>query len=369
MRGPSSSRIPSWLEPPEPDAGSVDPLGYRAEAEQLADSLLPGVTVTTTRARYLSFLSWATRETDNDAGAIDRWEVALSVGEHLRHSEDQSECSFLGKRLLIQRQVAGGAPMPRRLHVQTARILYSGLLRASGLWERDGLSRLGERVADAFGRSMPRRFPAQVFRCSGGACLSEFGRRERAWLREALLEDGAAAQIRNSTLRELGGPTLRMVRRAGRPSALLSQYLSRGQATASNSARLLHRAARLELRAMPLTRLFVSLYKNKGNIAGGVPRQSAFRYLRVREDPKALLADVAAHLRHAEALGDPTPPLSKNGLVSWLCARHREVKADGPWVSETWTVLRAGLAGSSPATEHPYRLSAFASLLADLGVV
>ena len=41
---------------------AVDPLGMGAQADQLADLLLPQLSVATTRARYFSFLCWAVRK-------------------------------------------------------------------------------------------------------------------------------------------------------------------------------------------------------------------------------------------------------------------------------------------------------------------
>ena len=84
------------------------------------------------RARYLSFLCWAMDKTGNDSASIDRWEVALALGEHFRHGSDD-KCGFLGSRLIKSRNPARGDSTPRQLHVQTARVLYKGLLRSCGL--------------------------------------------------------------------------------------------------------------------------------------------------------------------------------------------------------------------------------------------
>ncbi len=106
---------PSWVEPSPDEPGSTDPLGYQAEADRIAEELLPGVTVQTRRARYLSFLCWAMDHTGNKPAEIDRWEIALSTGEYLR-PKCNATCSYLGSLLLKQRNHAPGDRVPVRLH-------------------------------------------------------------------------------------------------------------------------------------------------------------------------------------------------------------------------------------------------------------
>ena len=67
-------------------------------------------------------------------------------GQHRRHAG--SGCAYLGSRLFQQRKWVGADPLPRRLHVQTARLLYTGLLRSCGLAHENGtLTNIGERIA------------------------------------------------------------------------------------------------------------------------------------------------------------------------------------------------------------------------------
>ena len=120
--------LPSWVELPPSEPGSIDPLGYQAEVDRISDTILPGVTVLTRRARYLCFLCWAIKRTGNNPAEIDRWEIALSVGEFLRH-QDGKECSYLGVGLLRQRNIKRGDIVPQKLHKLKARTSYSGLLR------------------------------------------------------------------------------------------------------------------------------------------------------------------------------------------------------------------------------------------------
>jgi hypothetical protein len=316
--------------------------------------------------RYLSFLCWAIRKTDNDARAIDRWEVALSMGEHYLHAGKR--CAYLGSRLLQQRIFGGADPLPRRLHVQTARLLYSGLLRSCGLAHENGtLSDIGERIADDFGREMPRSMPKKYSDCFDMPCLSKIiiKTRETRLLRGGLLENGTDAERRKRTKLEIGPRGMRGIRRYG-AAWLLKQYLLKPGIRSSEPARLLHTAARLELHAMPLTRLFLYIYQHDGRIVAKVASVSTCHPYRVREPVDEMLGDVVAHIRRAATLGELRLPHSVRGLKMWVLRRHREAKAEAPWVDEDWRVLRLGLHPQQPPGVHEYRLGAFASLLHDL---
>ncbi len=207
--------LPEWVEPAAGQDGSIDPLRFLAEADYIAERLLPGVTVVTTRIRYLSFLCWAIHRTQNSPNQIDRWEIALSIGEFTRHSSNNKrECKFLGSRLLKQKRDAGnlrdGGSRPDRLHQQTARILYSGLLRSCDLIGRNGeLSDLGKRLATQFDSDVgPNSLPARNGDCRTMPCLSNLGKYERRSLYDAFFgvnDDGAR---RRETLNELGKRSL-----------------------------------------------------------------------------------------------------------------------------------------------------------------
>ena len=51
--------LPRWLDPQKMPPNSRDPLGLQAHAERVANKLLPGLTVNTTRIGYYGFLCWA----------------------------------------------------------------------------------------------------------------------------------------------------------------------------------------------------------------------------------------------------------------------------------------------------------------------
>lgn len=117
---------------------------------------------------------------------------------------------------------------------------------------------------------------------------------------------------------------------------------------------------------MPLTRLFLYCYKHEGRIIAKVPSVSIFRPYRVREPIAEMLGDVVAHLKRAAKLGEARLPHNVLDLSMEVLRRHREAKAEGPWVDEKWRVLRPGLHPQRLPGVHEYRLGAFASLLQDL---
>jgi hypothetical protein len=362
-----TSTIPCWLEPPAAEEGSLDPLGFLAPAEKIADRLLPGVTVATRRARYLSFLCWGIESTDGNPKEIDRWEVALSVSEYLRNDGG----SFLGKNLLGQLALQPGDSVPSRLHVQTARNLYSGLLRSCGLVAPSGeVSDLGRRIAGEFGRDMPRRRPRKARRCGELPGLSAIRPKERRWLTDALLNSTDEASRRLATRREVGSRALNSIRQTRTVAPLLAEYLAKELARQNGTSRALHEAAALELSAMPLTRLFFYLYQNEGRIRGNPALRSRFRPYQVRDtSPAMMLEDVIAHLQKSAALGSLEMPLDRAGILTAIYERHVAAKAESPWVSADWRPLRLGLQTKEPRQVHGYRLTAFAELLADLDEV
>lgn len=371
--------LPQWVEPGNSEPGSIDPLGYIAAREQIAEKLLPGITVATVRARYLSFLCWGIGKFPDNNKFIDCWEVALSVGERLRHTAENGvngagACRYLGQRLLDRKlcqnangQIRRGDPLPRSLHVQTARLIYAGLLVSCGLLDENKkeLTALGKKVAREFGRKLPGSLPAQIGRCKAMPCLSKMGAKEIEFLRAGLLKESEDAQRRARTLKEIGVRQLRDIHRNG-VGGLLSKYLiSQGSPSNNQTIRLLQDGARLELQAMPLTRLFLYLYRNEGKMTRRIPN-AEFKPYRVHDDGVPLLADVKTHLRRARSLGAGELP-EWCDVDDWLLWRHRqEAKPDAPWVCEDWRPLRLGLAPQQPPKIHGYRILAFASLLSDL---
>lgn len=363
---------PSWVSPPLTESGSIDPLGYQAQVDHLANQLLPGVTVYTSRIRYLSFLCWAICKTGWQISAIDRWDVALSIGEHLRHQSDRT-CRYLGVRLIDQRGLSPKDPLPPRLHTPSARLRYMGLLRSCGFVDaEDELTPLGSKIADQFGQDCPSSLPKEVWRCDRMPCLSVIGRWENRWLREGLMGGNSeAASRRRHTFKELGKSSLRCTIREGSSAPVLSQYLRPRSKT--ETANVLHSAAVLELEALPLTRLFYHLYRNgnclRGRLPASVRLTSPYRLASPKEDIHGFLAAVASHLDCANRMGRPRLLHDLTHLKRSLIERHWRAKADGPWIDEHWGQLRKGLAPKHDPPVHGFRLVQFASLLRDLGVL
>jgi hypothetical protein len=357
------------VESPPSEPGSIDPLGYRIESDRIAENLLPGITVNTRRARYLSFLCWALDRFGLDPEETDRWEVALSVGEWLRHGSS-NECSYRGIDRLSQLRLSSGDLVPRRLLQQSARVFYAGLLSSAGFVDQSGeLTDLGKKLAVEFGKAIgSKKRPKRVRGCAELPCVGELRNREGSLIAEGLLSETADSLVRARTFKAIGRRLWRDAH-GDYAGSILRCHL--GRIDPSNEAAvLLRNAAVLELRALPLTRLFLYLYEHDGAIPGDVPASARFRCYQVEVEPPGLLADVGAHLRRAAKMdrGEHIP-LGKTRLLEHLQFRHRQAKPDAPWVTENWQRLRLGLQPQNPPGVHGYRLDAFASLLRDSGVL
>jgi hypothetical protein len=131
-------------------------------------------------------------------------------------------------------------------------------------------------------------------------------------------------------------------------------------------------AATFELHALPLTHLFLVLYNNE-RMPAAIPAHPRFCAFEIPREQPAMLGGVAAHLRDAEKRcslpAALQTPITVPRLKDFALERHREAKADDPWVDENWRQLRRNLMPAALPGVHAYRLSAFASLLADLGEI
>jgi hypothetical protein len=371
--------LPSWVAPSEMER-ALDPLGLQEEADALAAQLLPGVTVQTSRVRYLSFLCWA-KQQDLTEFETDRWEVAMALGEHMRHRDGGPDCSFLGKNKAKALGLGSFARVPTALHQQTARILYAGLLTTSSAVAEGALSVCGNRLAEWF-RPGRRVRPRRLRDCAGLPCLSWYDPKlrliasahERRALAQALLLETLEAKARYATYRAVPVSLW-----AGRDAIrILRRFLDPSYAAGSVSESCLHRAAAFELAAFALKRLFLRLYRGPSVIRGRFPARTklpATSAYVIRDDD--LLHDVSAHLRRADALGATgflasfgySTPGSLADVVDLVRAMHEQAKPEAPWVDARWKLLRPGLAPSNPDGIHGYRLPAFASLIGDLGLV
>ena len=171
--------------------------------------------------------------------------------------------------------------------------------------------------------------------------------------------------MRLKTLREI--KTTLLKRTGGDPIKILEQYVKSPHRRASEEYRNLHKAAILELTALPLTKLFIHLYNNQGVIRGSIPPDSKLDLYRVNPQPPGLLSDLSAHLRLATKLGGEKFELSLPRIKSQILLKHQNAKPEGAWVDDLWRVIRHGLAPQNPPGIHGFRLAAFASLVRDIG--
>ena len=102
--------LPRWLEPLKLPPSSRDPLGFQAQAERLANELLPGVTVFTSRIGYYGFLTWAIQFVNEQScptgesrlARLQRLERALALCEFTHHGAEDKSCTLLGQRSKTQ---------------------------------------------------------------------------------------------------------------------------------------------------------------------------------------------------------------------------------------------------------------------------
>jgi len=168
--------LPKWLVSDALPPSSRDPLGLQANAEHLANQLLPGLTVFTNRVGYFFFLAWALRELNRYEGIdigdrldrLNRLERALVLSESLYHGQDHlKDCKHQGQRSKghLLAQVGKTAPIPDRILKNQNNTgcynLYRTPMRSCGFWVDDDeaaiqgflpfrLTYLGEKLANSF---------------------------------------------------------------------------------------------------------------------------------------------------------------------------------------------------------------------------
>jgi hypothetical protein len=176
--------LPRWLEPLKLPPSSRDPLGLQAPAERLANELLPGLTVFTSRIGYYGFLAWAV-QCVNDLPCpshqtrqerLHRLERALVLCEFVNHGLGDDSCPLLGQR--SKTQVLQGAEgdryrVPKRILKNQASAgayrLYFTSLQSLGITQEapelgaEGLlpltlTNLGQRLAHAFQLRLDHKF-------------------------------------------------------------------------------------------------------------------------------------------------------------------------------------------------------------------
>lgn len=235
--------LPRWLEPIRMPPSSRDPLGLQAHAERLANDLLPGLTVFTSRIGYYGFLTWAVRLVNGRPcpggrtrlEQLLRLERALALCEFVHHGAHDHSCPLLGQRSktqVLQSAVGDTLRVPARILKNQAsagayRLYFTslqsvGLAREAPEMAAEGflpvaLTPLGERVAHGFGQRVDDDFAEaaladkpcarETVRAWGAKlCFSRLGERDRyrtPFLEGFLLGDGPEAERRYRTLQRL----------------------------------------------------------------------------------------------------------------------------------------------------------------------
>jgi hypothetical protein len=208
--------LPRWLEPLKLPPSSRDPLGLQAHAERLANELLPGVTVFTSRIGYYGFLTWVIRfmnehtcpTGDSRMNRLQRLERALALCEFTHHGAEDNSCTLRGQRSktqVLQSAQGDRFKVPTRiLKNQTSagayRLYYTSMQsmgfaeEASDLAAEDflplKLTELGQKLAHGFNQRLPGEFAEfglsddsldrDTIRSWGKQfCFTELGRRGR----------------------------------------------------------------------------------------------------------------------------------------------------------------------------------------------
>jgi hypothetical protein len=168
--------IPRWIVADERPPSSRDPLGWQADAEQLANQLLPGLSVFTSRVGYFFFLPWAIRQINaigkltlaSRLDLLNRLERALVLCETLFHGDDVGACYHQGqrsKRRLLS-QPGRLLKIPEQILKRQASTgglpLYRTAMRSCGIWTEEDvtpegllpyrLTVYGGKMADRFDR-------------------------------------------------------------------------------------------------------------------------------------------------------------------------------------------------------------------------
>ena len=374
---------------------AADALGTGAQADRIADLLVPQLSVTTTRARYFSFLCWAVRQSASSShpiSAIHRLEAELALEEAALHRDDANgDCPGIVGRVNAARHLrshAGRPPVrPERLYKNTAFATYRPAMRALGLLTRGRkpeLTESGGELAAAFAAARGRK----------PRCLGDISTREQSLLKYVLGLDkrnrepiGPAAR-RRATCEELGRAMI------GTTAWDVIEEHARCGARSSDVAKALHRAYVWELLSLGLGLAFamVMIGRRPSAVArklraalAGRPRPPELGVLEATEPDAA--TDVVALLRAALKLHptklDLEPGVvgiaerlivhrAPNMFIEQLVARHRFAKPDGPWIAlagDKVDVLVPAKALATSVRARTYRLDAFEQILCDLGVL
>ena len=417
-----SGILPAWVEPDPLRARATDALALQAVADRLADRLLPGLSVLTTRARYFTFLAWARDEigADHDERRIHEYEVALVFAEALLSDEDGNHaesCQFVGSRNIRALPRDRIPQDPREVYKVPAWRAYRASMVALGLIGEApnfSLTEKGTAAAKFFRKAVrPRKGPSRPL--PARACLSAISSSERRYLRDALgLSIRGRLDLQTPDARTRRAAFAREVRsvywREGlSPEAVLPRYEARRTPTLLEPVQTLRTAAVWERLSVGLNTLFTVWVRAIDAGRRRAVERDLTELLSRRLPPPPLgaialtdettaLATGIASLRLALRLNDrlrdggtqlPDPgafelarifiskrrsPRSRvaEGLAM-LLARHRDAKGDDVWVREVGSgqlelARDAGEGWTIPTLvrPHAYRMAAFSRVANDL---
>jgi hypothetical protein len=233
--------LPRWLEPNRLPPGSRDPLGFQSHAERLANEILPGLTVFTSRIGYYGFIAWAVNglnvekfpPTVSRREIFHRLERTLALCEFIQHGQEDRSCRLLGQRSksqILQSAVGDRFYVPKRIlknqESAGAFRLYSTSLESAGFATSAPelaadkllpleLTDLGKDLADEFRKCVPDGFwefamsdkakDRDTLRSWGkNMCFLSLGKRYRDVFIEGFLRAGARdAEARYHTVQLL----------------------------------------------------------------------------------------------------------------------------------------------------------------------
>jgi hypothetical protein len=349
--------LPRWLDPQKMPPSSRDPLGLQAYAERVANKLLPGLTVNTTRIGYYGFLCWAIDLVNGQQPPVgmsrremlNRLERALVLCEFVHHGPKDDSCRVVGQRSrtqVLQSAENNRYPLPSRIvknqNSAGALRLYATSLANMGFAEEapelavDGklpwvLTGLGRSLNRAFARRLPEGFEEFAFSDRAihrerigswgrALCLSQLrklGSYRDDFLAGFLRGNSEVAETRFSTVKHLfkrrllDGEYRRTARSKGR------------DAVGEDDANFTEEVDELE--GLTNFEVLIDSYEQK-SVAENVDFQEAAVYEFIALDLSALFHHAVHRLQDSgkKRIGDLQDELAKDRLYSKMWARPRQ---------------------------------------------
>ena len=345
----------------------TDPLGLTATANELAGRILPGISVATGRARYLSFYCWAwsaaTGSEREKIRKIHEWEFKIAQLHAKKETDDEHQ--KLARRGIFG--ISGQKQKTPGWHT------YKPRLEDLGFFENSKLTQTGEELAKAYGG--PGNPEAKEWRADWR--MDAIKRGEREILRNAMGLGGkkesdpqkirsGVSKLKSKLLIELLGGA----KKVDNPDWEVALFEAHAWEYFSLGADVIFMAWLGSLDGQTIWR------KNK-------PRESKKASLTLgKADLSGAIANIAkarkmmsSNLEYMKGLDAAILDRAWCDLPDAFYACHMACKRDGQWVvknGQTYALTATGKAqvqaGKYKGPKlHPYRFAAFKSLLHDLG--